>query len=322
MRCDIVMATWNSVEMTRTALASVRDESNFPYRLVLVDNSDDEGARAAYRAIAASGEYGETLLIQNDVNIGWLKATNIGLRHADAEYICLLNNDVVCGTGWLRRCIDLFERESGVGLINPRGNERSENARVKDVNAYAEELAKRNRDMFTELDHCSGFCLVIRKSVLDQTGPLDEIFDGGYFEDNDISRKAQQLGYYCVQCDDAFVFHLGSQSFRKMPEERIRLNQRNREIHHQRWGVVPRLLVSVHGPGITADKLIALIRSSRVYLIRSQHIPEEVLGFRHQHLILLENKWLWQPLYFLQMALYLSAKRRIDAAQLIFSKTI
>ena len=55
MRCDIVIATWNAVAMTQAALASIRSEANFPYRLILVDNSDEEDARAYFRDIAASG---------------------------------------------------------------------------------------------------------------------------------------------------------------------------------------------------------------------------------------------------------------------------
>ena len=147
--------------MTRTALKSVRDNAEFPYRLILVDNSDEDECRTSYREMSASSEFGETLLIQNEKNLGWLKATNIGLRVADAEYVCLLNNDVVCGSGWLARCIELMVREPDIGLVNPRGNERRENAQVSDVDTYARTLAVLERGRYTERSHCSGFCMVM-----------------------------------------------------------------------------------------------------------------------------------------------------------------
>lgn len=319
MRCDIVIATWNAVPMTRTALESIRREAGFPYRLILVDNSDDEEARAWFREIAASREFGETLLIQNEHNVGWLKATNIGLRQADAEYVCLLNNDVVCGSDWLRRAVDLMQREPDIGLLNPRGNERSENARVKDINAYARRLAQENAGLYTELDHCSGYCMLVRGKLFRQLGLLDEIFDGGYFEDVDFSRRAQAAGYRCAQCDDAFVFHLGSQSFKKVPEEgKRRMHDRNRDICWQRWGKVRRLFVRVCDPAPDAEALIALVRRSRVYLLCNRNVPQRLLDFRHEHLILVRSRGWWEPLYFQLKAGYMAAKKRIDEARVIY----
>jgi len=41
MKCDIIMVTWNEPELTRKALTSIRDHSNYPYRLILIDNGSD-----------------------------------------------------------------------------------------------------------------------------------------------------------------------------------------------------------------------------------------------------------------------------------------
>lgn len=318
MRCDIVIATWNAIEMTRTALASIRATSNYPYRLILVDNSEEPEARAWFREIAASGEFGETLLIQNERNIGWLKATNIGIRHADAKYVCLLNNDVICGTDWLRRCIHLMEREPDIGLINPRGNERSENRRVKNVNDYAEHLAASEGGNQTELPHCSGFCMVAKAKLFHELGLLDEIFEGGYYEDNDFSYRARTAGFRCAQCDDAFVFHLGSQSFNKLPTaEKRRMIERNRRLCADRWGLVKRRLVLVDDPDIPVERLIEMVRKDRIFLIDTNAIPQVVRTFRHQHLTLLRPGLLGGRLSFLLQWIYLAHKSRIDEATVI-----
>lgn len=318
MRCDIVIATWNAVQMTRTALESIQKESCFPYRLILVDNSDEEEARAYFRQISASGEFGETLLIQNDHNIGWLKATNIGLGHVESEYVCLLNNDVICGTEWLSRCIALMQREPDIALVNPRGNERSENKKVGDINNYALKLHVDQDGVYTELPHCSGFCMVAKSRIFNELGLLDEIFDGGYYEDNDISYRARAAGYRAAQCDDAFVFHLGSQSFKKLPTESKRLMiKRNREICEARWGAVRRQLLLVEKDSIDAAELISLVRASRVYLIDSKQIPEQVRHFRHAHLTLLRPGWLGTRWSFLMSWIYLARKARIDEARVL-----
>lgn len=314
VRCDIVIATWNAVPMTRTALASVRDKSAHPYRLILVDNSDEEEAREQYRAIAACGEYGETLLIQNEGNLGWLKATNLGLQVADGDYVCLLNNDVVCGDGWLARCIDLIRREPDIGLVNPRGNERLENAEVADVDAYAHHLATSESGRYTERAHCSGFCLVMPRRVVAEVGLLDDIFAGGYYEDNDFSYRARAAGYRCAQCDDAFVFHLGSQSFGKLPvEEKRAMVERNRQICEARWGTPRRELLLVAGPGVAAGEIIERIRQGRVFFVDSPWLPDEVRRFRHQYFTLIPVGRLGPRVTFWLQRAYLRYKKRIDS---------
>lgn len=319
MRCDIVMATWNAVEMTRKALESIKNESAFPYRLILVDNSEQEEARACYREIALSGEYGETLLIQNERNVGWLKATNIGLRHVDAEYVCLLNNDVICGTDWLRRCVNLIERVPEIGLINPRGNERSENNKVADINAYALKLHREQGGLYTEMDRCSGYCMFARSRLFQEYGLLDEIFDGGYFEDFDFSRRIQSAGLLCAQCDDAFVFHLGSQSFKQVPEGPKRaMHDRNREICYGRWGKPRRIFLRIGDGAADVGYLHQLIRKNRVYLLENRHVPAEIRAMRHGNLELKHNRWLWEPLYFLLKSWQWAAKKRIDEAVTLY----
>lgn len=308
--------------MTRAALASVRDKSNYPYRLILVDNSDQEVARENYRQIAESSEFGETLLIQNERNIGWLKATNIGIRHADSEYICLLNNDVICGADWLRRCVDLIEREPVVAVVNPRGNERSENARVKYIDAYAQELQLTMGGVYTELDHCSGYCMVSKRALYEELGLLDEVFDGGYFEDFDFSRRAQAVGYRCAQCDDAFVFHLGSQSFKQVSEGPKRaMHDRNRAICFGRWGRPQRIFIRIAMPGLDAEAMKALIRKHRVILLKNKHIPNEILNFRHGNLEFRNAGWPWEHLYFWFKSMHWGAKKRIDEVRTIYSYT-
>ena len=65
------------------------------------------------------------------------------------------------------------------------------------------------RGQYTERSHCSGFCMVMPIRLVKEIGLLDEIFEHGYYEDNDFSYRARASGYRCAQCDDAFVLALG-----------------------------------------------------------------------------------------------------------------
>jgi len=313
MKCDLIMAIWNERELTVQALESIRRNTAMPYRLILVDNASDAETREFLDDAARSGRYGETLLLRNDTNLGWLKATNQGMRASDADYLCLINNDIIAAPGWLDNIVATMERNTDIGIVNPRGNERSENERVADVDAYAHELNSKYKGRFTELDHCSGFCMVIRGHVYRKIGLLDEIFEGGHFEDDDYSRRAQQAGYLCAQCDDSFVLHLGSRTFRRIPQERQRLIDRNRQICEARWGKRQRYLVWPRGGDCT--EILGLARQGHtVYVIANKHCGPGRLLHPHSNVRFL-TAWigrLFPAAYFVWQRAYLKHKRRID----------
>ena len=58
-----------------------------------------------------------------------------------------------------------------------------------------------------------GFCLLIKREVIDAIGLLDERFGIGCFEDDDYCLRAIQAGYRAVIAGDAFIHHFGGRTF-------------------------------------------------------------------------------------------------------------
>lgn len=313
MHCDLIMAVWNEPNITLTAIKSIHAHSNFKYRLIIIDNASDLATTSMLRRLAISREYGEIEIIRNEQNRGWLKATNQGLAKASGKYVCLINNDVVAGPDWLKNCITTLERLPDAGLANPRGNERSENRRVGNVSAYAHKLAENRRGQYTELDHGCGFCMVIKRELLQKLPALDESYDGGHFEDDDYSRQAQRLGYRCIQCDDAFVLHLGSVSFRKIPEERQRLIAQNRVLYEKRWGKRSRVLVLCRTPD-NGDILRRARTGDILYVVSNRYFNEKLLTTPHSNIKFLKSPLtlVSDRLFFSLQRAYLRYKKRID----------
>ena len=318
MRCDLIMAVWNEAEITEQAVKSLYENSGFPYRLIIIDNASEEPTASRLRQWAETGIYGEILLLRNEQNIGWLKATNQGMHLADSDYICLINNDIIAGKNWLRNMVATLEQNATLGIANPRGNERSENKTIRDINAYAAMLAQQNAGRYTELDHASGFCMLLKQEVRQKIGLLDEIYDGGYYEDDDFSRRAQQAGYYVVQCDDALVFHLGSASFKKIAAEKQRLIERNRALHEQRWGKRLRYLILVNSPD-NGWVLEQARKGHFFYVVSNRHFNPSLVDVTHSNIHFLEAPLahLWPALYFRWQKAYLRHKHRIDRALIL-----
>jgi hypothetical protein len=75
------------------------------------------------------------------------------------------------------------------------------------------------------LPFLNGFCLLIRREVIDSIGYFDEEnFGDGYGEENDYCLRARQAGWKLAVADDTYIFHAQSRSYsdekRKMLSER------------------------------------------------------------------------------------------------------
>lgn len=58
-----------------------------------------------------------------------------------------------------------------------------------------------------------GFALIVKRKVLEKVGYLDERFNPGNFEDDDLSLRILMNNYQNVLVYNSFLIHLGSVSF-------------------------------------------------------------------------------------------------------------
>src|SRR5262249_44409084 len=145
---------------------------------------------------------------------------NQGIRLASGRQILLLNNDTVLTTGWLGRLLEALHADPQIGLAGPCSNSVSGGQEVPvtysdlaDLDTFAWHWANQHRQKREGTDRLIGFCLLIRRELLDRIGFLDERFGVGCFEDDDYCLRALQAGYKAVIARDAFVHHFGGRTF-------------------------------------------------------------------------------------------------------------
>ncbi|MDD5428203.1 MAG: glycosyltransferase family 2 protein [Candidatus Omnitrophica bacterium] len=208
MKCDIIIPVWNQLASTRECVEAIVRATDYPYRLIIIDNGSDLETKRYLESLKKTGPSG-TVIICNEKNLGYVKAVNQGLRVSDAPYVCLMNNDTVPGAGWLGKLVSFAERHEDAGLMNPLCNGHS----GKTVDAYALEVAA-NGDEYMEMNQCFGFCTLIKREVIDKIGFLDEAFGIGGYDDTDYSMRAGNAGYRCVSVHSAYVYHKEHVSFK------------------------------------------------------------------------------------------------------------
>ena len=84
------------------------------------------------------------------------------------------------------------------------------------LDEYAEMIEEISKSRYPELTTGNGFCMYIKRSVIEELGLFDDkTFGKGYGEENDFCYRALDHGYTNVLCDDTFIYHKGTQSFKK-----------------------------------------------------------------------------------------------------------
>lgn len=235
MRCDIVIAVWNQPVFTRDCVESViSNTADVDYRLIIIDNASNDETKNYLESL--KGLLGhKAMVVRNEKNLGFVKAANQGLRLSDAPYVCLLNNDTLVTKGWLSEMIAVAQAVPQIGLVNPSSNNLGQKpAKGEPVESYAAKLTEFHGKSI-EIGSAIGFCMMVKRSVIEKIGVFDEIYGMGNFEDTDYSRRAVKEGFLCVRACGAYVYHREGSSFGRdsVFDENF---ERNRQIYEFRWG--------------------------------------------------------------------------------------
>ncbi|MBW4473361.1 MAG: glycosyltransferase family 2 protein [Stenomitos rutilans HA7619-LM2] len=223
-------------------LRSLQERSTYrKFEVVLVDGydiPDDTIARvmppsedAADRAIR---------LVRCREPFNFAHRINQGAAHAKGEFLLLLNDDTeVITPDWLESMLEFAQQEDvgavGAKLLYPDGKIQHGGVMVLDGNPghayhgfdrdhpgyYCSNLVNRNYLAVTAA------CLMLRRSVFQQVGGMDEIFPLNY-NDVDLCLKVHQAGYRNVVVPYAQLIHYESLSRQPglQPKEWETLNQK------------------------------------------------------------------------------------------------
>ena len=227
---DVVVTVYRALDYLRPCLESLRRHSDgFDVRVIVVDDGSGPATAAWLKELAVN--WPELFVIEHEQNLGYTRAVNSGLRASTAKWVVILNSDTVVSEGWLVGLLRCAEAAPKVGLVGPLSNAASwqsvpqvfdadqrfaVNALASDMDpdGMAELVRSISKRRYPKLPLLNGFCLLLRRDVLDRVGLMDEVaFATGYGEENDYCMRASDAGFELAVADDVFVFHAKSKSF-------------------------------------------------------------------------------------------------------------
>lgn len=240
MKTSIIVLTYNQLALTKQCLESIwKHTNNDCIEVIVIDNGSHDGTRDYLKQITS------IKAIFNKTNEGFAKACNQGLEVASGDNILFLNNDTVVTNQWLEPMIKLLYQDDKIGMVGPVSNYVSgpqqvpvNYTNVEEIEDFSRLYCLQQRGRSKAVLRLVGFCLLVKKKVLDQVGGFDERFVGGSFEDDDLSLRVLQAGYQLKIALDSFVHHHGHATFTGNPDLSISQSyEENRQRFIDKWKV-------------------------------------------------------------------------------------
>lgn len=257
---SIIVLTYNQLNYTKQCLNSIVSKTTIPYELIVVDNASHDDTDYyliefkkkildSRKQQNGSPEHFCTNIeiILNGDNKGFAAGNNVGIAQSQGQYVLLLNNDVVVTENWLEQLLLVAEQDETIGILGPVTNYISGWQLVKNVNydtnslegldRFANEWRATNQESIINSWRVVGFCMLIKRSVINKIGGLDTRYGLGNFEDDDFCIRAAIAGFKTVIVKSCFVHHFGSKSFLALGDKYKKLLENNWEIFKEKWGI-------------------------------------------------------------------------------------
>jgi GT2 family glycosyltransferase/SAM-dependent methyltransferase len=235
---SILIPTRDQLPLLRRAIESLIEKTKYPaYEILIIDNdSQTPEARNYLAAIdAKQAELGGRLrVLRHPGPFNFSAMNNAAAAQARGAYLLLLNNDTaVLHDDWLDDMMGHAVRPDvgivGAKLLYPDG--RIQHAGVilgmrgpaehPFIGRPPEDRGYFGRAQLVQnLSAVTGACLLVRKSVFEQVGGLDEQAFKVSYNDIDLCLKVREAGYRIVFTPFAILMHEGSASQKSATESK------------------------------------------------------------------------------------------------------
>ena len=234
MKLSVIIVNYNVSAFLEQALASaVKAMRGIDGEIFVVDNHSVDNSVAMVKS-----KFPQVKLIEHQDNVGFAKANNQAIRISSGEYVLLLNPDTLVEEDTFEKCIRFMDETPdcgglGVKMVDGQGRFLPESKRgipypkssfyklfglsklfpkSKKFGAYHATYI--GEDETHEVEVLSGAFMMMRKSVLDKVGLLDEDYFM-YGEDIDLSYRILKGGYKNYYFPQTRIIHYKGESTKK-----------------------------------------------------------------------------------------------------------
>ena len=234
MTLSVIIVNFNVKFFLEQCLCSLEKALiNINAEVIVVDNNSSDGSVEYLQQ-----KFPSVLILQNDVNMGFAKACNLGLSVAKGEYILFLNPDTLLSENAIQVSLEFFDHNPDTGaiglkMIDGSGSFLKESKRSfpspltslfklfglsrlfprsKMFSRY--HLGHLDKNQAHKVEVLAGAYFFTRKTILDKLGSFDERFFM-YGEDVDLSYRIYKAGFNNYYLPEASIIHFKGESTKR-----------------------------------------------------------------------------------------------------------
>ncbi len=215
----ILIVTYNSERDIFDCVRSILSHADIPkeeIELIIVDNASSNPDPMFARLKDLWGD--DIVLLKNEANGGYGQGNNVGIRHASAPVILVMNPDVRLADDFFSRPLEAFRRDEHLvmygmkQMLSPTQPSRDSFWVTTAMNGYVRTVLTSLCNHFDiycpRWMYFSGSCFFVRKAMFDKVGLFDEaIFM--YGEESDIHiRLLRRFGPHFCYDKNLHYIHL------------------------------------------------------------------------------------------------------------------
>ncbi len=232
-KISIVIANKDHAEDLKRCITSIFEKSTYEnYEIIIVENGSTDEATFRYYKEVTNGPYKDHVHVvtyerPEGESFNYSKVNNFGVQAAKGDYVLLLNNDTeVIAVNWMEELLMYAQRSDvacvGAKLYYPEktiqhagivlGLGAHRTAGHTHYKQRRENLGYMGRLCYTQdVSAVTGACLMVKRSVWDEIGGLDESFAVS-LNDVDFCLQCRDKGYLNVFTPFAELYHYESAS--------------------------------------------------------------------------------------------------------------
>ncbi len=246
---DIVIPVYNGFDYLGPLFESLSRNTCGDYRIIVVDDCSPD-ARVLPFLRDVGKKFRNYVLVENRANLGFVGAVNRAVESLSSDIFVLLNTDTEVPADWLRRLLAPMLLDPSVASATPFSNCAticSFPNFVQDNDLYLGLNTDEIDSGFAglplspvEIPTGVGFCMAIKRRVVQDLGMFDIAYGKGYGEENDWCMRASSAGYKHILVNNLFVYHKHGGSFPSA--EKMALIERNHKLLLSRYPAYDRIV--------------------------------------------------------------------------------
>ncbi len=218
----ILIPVYAGVDITETCIRhALADLGPSDTILIIADGPPEPGMMPMLNRFRAAAR---VVILENPANLGFVRSVNRGLDYCKTGDVLLLNADTCVFPGTLDRMRRALRSADDIATVTALSNNATifsyphptlATTTLPDITwpELARLAADLNRDQLIDVPTGHGFCMLIRREILDHIKQLNTVFGRGYGEENELCLRATDLGFRHVAATGALVEHRESVSF-------------------------------------------------------------------------------------------------------------